>query len=323
MVGTTLVKPETSYLLRRLLIGLPTLVMLLAAVFVLVQLLPGGPVDHLIASMPDQRSHGVQGVPTALSADQIEQLRLQLGQDLPPLNQFIHLISGYLSGDLGQSLFYQRPVSELMAERLPISAALGLASLVLACALAIPMGLFQALHLGRPLDRGLSVLTLLLYSIPGFVLGALLLQWFSVRSGLGWAPVVCLASGFLASLALITRSAAQREMHRAYVWTAQAKGLSFQRTLTRHILPNVLLPILAAMPSWFVSAVVSGALLIETLFGVEGMGLLAVEAVARRDYPVVLGCVLVAGLVSLVVKLLIDLAYGWVDPRVRIQVRSA
>jgi len=316
------VKPETSYFLRRVLIGLPTLGLLLAAVFGLVQLLPGGPVDHLLVSMPEMGASSVQAVQTALTAEQVAQLRAQLGQDLPPVMQFFQLVSGYVAGDLGQSLFYQRPVFDLLMERLPVSALLGLSSLVLACALAIPLGLLQALRVGRSVDRGLSLLTLFLYAIPGFVLGSLLLQWFSVRSGFGWAPVVCLSSGFLASLALITRAAAIREMGQAYVWTAQAKGLSFRSVLTQHVLPNVLLPILAAMPSWFVSAAVSGSLLIETLFGVEGMGLMAVEAVARRDYPVVLGCVLVAGLVSLLVKLLIDLAYGWVDPRVRIQVGS-
>ncbi|MGA1694047.1 MAG: ABC transporter permease [Burkholderiaceae bacterium] len=313
-------KPETSYFLRRVLIGLPTLGLLLAAVFGLVQLLPGGPVDHLLVSMPQGGATAFQPVQTALTADQVAQLRAQLGQDLPPLAQFYQLVSGYLTGDLGQSLFYQRPVSALLTERLPVSALLGLSSLVLACAVAVPLGLWQALREGRAVDRGLSFLTLLLYSIPGFVLGSLLLQWFSVGAGVGWAPVVCLSSGFLASLALLTRSAAIREMSQAYVWTAQAKGLPFRRMLAHHVLPNVLLPILAAMPSWFVSAAVSGSLLIETLFGVEGMGLMAVEAVARRDYPVVLGCVLVAGVVSLVVKLLIDLAYGWVDPRVRLQV---
>ncbi|NBV88131.1 MAG: ABC transporter permease [Betaproteobacteria bacterium] len=311
------------YLLRRLIIAGPALLLLLAAVFGLVQLLPGGPVDAAAAQLPSQGRGLLQVVPQAISPELLSELRRQLGQDLPPAQQFIHLLQGYAAGDLGQSLFYQRPVGALIGERLPVSALLGLSSLLLACVVAIPLGLLQARSPGGPVDRGLSLMTILLYSIPGFVLGAILAQWFAVGRGFGWAPVVCLASGFLASLAFITRASALHELSQPYVWTARAKGLSATQALRGHVLPNVLLPLLSAMPSWFVSAAASGALLIETLFGVEGMGLLAVEAVARRDYPLVLGCVLIAGLVSLVARLLIDLTYGWLDPRVRIQVSSA
>lgn len=314
-------KPESSYLIRRLLTGVPVLFLLLAAVFGLVQLLPGGPEDHLAQSLPSNAGPMGSTALAGLSSDEIDQLRTQLGQNLSPAEQFAHLTLGYLSGDLGQSLFYQRPVADLLIERIPLSALLGLSALALAVCTAVPLGLLQAMRRGGPLDRGLSVLTLVLYATPGFVLGALLVQWFSLQSGVGWGPVLCLAIGFFASLVLITRAAALEELNRAYVWTAEATGATRLAILREQVLPNVLLPALAAMPSWFVSAAVSGALLIETLFGVEGMGLLAVEAVTRRDYPVVMACVFVAGVVSLLAKLLIDMAYGLVDPRVRIHVR--
>jgi len=316
------VKPETSYLLRRLLTGLPAIVLLLAAVFALIQLLPGGPEDYLAQSLSEAAAPLRPITASGLSAEQVEQLRQQLGQDLSAIDQFTRLAMGYLSGDLGQSLFYQRPVASLLSERAPLSALLGFSALALAAALAIPLGLFQAMRRGGASDRILSIFTLVLVSIPGFVLGALLIHWFSLESGLGWGPVACLATGFFASLVLITRASALQELNRPYVWTAQAMGLAPLTLLRGQVLPNLFLPVLAAMPSWFVAAAVSGALLIETLFGVEGMGLLAVEALARRDYPVVMAVVFVASLVSLLAKLIIDIAYGWVDPRVRIHVRA-
>lgn len=311
-------KPETSYLLRRVILGIPTLLLLLAAVFALVQLLPGGPEDLLAQSLSSAPRPTTAPISQTLSVEQVQQLKAQLGQDRSPVDQFLHITLGYLSGDLGKSLFYQRPVADLLLERAPVSALLGLSALVLAVACAVPLGLLQATRRGGAIDRGLSLITLAAYSIPGFVAGALLIQWFSLESGVGWGPVLCLAIGFFASLSLITRAAALQELHRPYVWTAQAIGLSRLSILRTQVLPNVLLPVLAAMPSWFVSSAVSGALLIETLFGVEGMGLLAVEALSRRDYPVVLACVFFAGLVSLLAKLVIDIAYGWADPRVRI-----
>jgi microcin C transport system permease protein len=245
--------------------------------------------------------------------------------------------------DLGQSFYHQQDVWTLVRSKLPVSISLGLWTFLLTYSVSVPLGIAKAVRAGSRFDTVTSILVLAGYAIPGFVLGVLLLvvfggqlQWFPLRGltsanweTLSWSakvmdylwhvtlPVTASVLGAFAVTTLLTRNAMLEEIGKQYVLTARAKGLSERQLLTRHVLRNALIPIVTGFPAAFVGAFFTGSLLIETLFSLDGLGLLSYESVMRRDYPVVLGTLYLFTLIGLLTKLVSDLCYLWVDPRVK------
>ncbi len=341
-----------SYILKRLLLMIPTLFGILLLTFIVIQFVPGGPVEQMVAQLQGRDVggegaaagaaagiHGRQG----LDAAQIEQIRQLYGFDLPAHERFLQMVGQFLRFDLGQSFFHHRSVWELIVERLPVSISLGLWTFLISYAVSIPLGIAKAVRAGSRFDTATSVIVLVGFAIPGFVLGVALLvifggqlQWFPLRGlvssnwhelSLGaqivdylWhitLPVTASVVGAFAITTMLTKNALLEEIRKQYVLTARAKGLSERRVLYKHVFRNALIPIVTAFPAAFVGAFFASALLIETLFSLEGLGLLGFESVIRRDFPVVMGTLYLFALIALVTRLISDLCYVWVDPRVR------
>ena len=245
--------------------------------------------------------------------------------------------------DLGKSFFQNKKVSELIIEKLPVSISLGLWTFFISYLIAVPLGVAKAVRAGSRFDLLTTLLVLLGYAIPGFVLGVALLvvfggqlQWFPLRGltssnweELSWSarvldylwhialPVTAMVMGSFAVTSMLTKNAFLEEIRKQYVATARAKGLDERQVLWRHVFRNALIPIITGFPAAFVGAFFTGSLLIETLFSLDGLGLLSYESVIRRDYPVVLGTLYFFTLIGLMTKLISDLSYVWVDPRVK------
>jgi microcin C transport system permease protein len=257
------------------------------------------------------------------------------------------MVIGFARFDLGTSFFYNRSVWELIVEKLPVSASLGLWSFLLTYLVSIPLGISKAVRHGSSFDLYTSLAILIGYAIPGFVLGVIMLVFFGGGSffqifplrGLTsddfeqlsligkvldyfWhlaLPLTCLVIGSFAVITMLTKNTMLEEIRRQYVLTARAKGLDEQVVLWRHVLRNALIPIVTGFPAAFVAAFFTGSLLIETLFSLDGLGLLSYEAVMKRDYPVVMGTLFFFSLLGLVAKLINDLLYVVVDPRVQFE----
>ncbi|WP_029462500.1 microcin C ABC transporter permease YejB [Serpentinimonas barnesii] len=339
------------YVLKRLLLMIPTLFGILLLTFVIIQFVPGGPVEQMVAQLQG-RDVGGEGAAAAgagfqgrqgLDEARIEEIRRLYGFDLPAHERFIQMVGQFLRFDLGQSFFHHQSVWQLIVERLPVSISLGLWTFLISYAISIPLGIAKAVRAGSRFDTATSVLVLVGFAIPGFVLGVALLvifggqlQWFPLRGlmssdwhqlSLGaqivdylWhitLPVTASVLGAFAITTLLTKNSLLEEIRKQYVLTARAKGLSERRVLYKHVFRNALIPIVTAFPAAFVGAFFASALLIETLFSLEGLGLLGFESVIRRDYPVVMGTLYFFALIALVTRLLSDLCYVWVDPRVR------
>jgi microcin C transport system permease protein len=245
--------------------------------------------------------------------------------------------------DLGKSFFHNRDVSQLVWEKLPVSMSLGLWTFFISYLTAVPLGVAKAVRAGSRFDLLTTLLVLIGYAIPGFVLGVALLvvfggqlQWFPLRGltssnwdELSWGarvvdylwhialPVTSMVLGSFAVTAMLTKNSFLEEIRKQYVVTARAKGLSEGRVLWKHVMRNALIPIITGFPAAFIGAFFTGSLLIETLFSLDGLGLLSYESVIRRDYPVVMGTLYLFTLIGLFTKLLSDLCYVWADPRVK------
>ena len=339
------------YILKRLLLMIPTLFGILLLTFVIIQFVPGGPVEQMVAQLQG-RDVGGEGAAVAgagfqgrqgLDEARIEEIRRLYGFDLPAHERFIQMVGQFLRFDLGQSFFHHQSVWQLIVERLPVSISLGLWTFLISYAISIPLGIAKAVRAGSRFDTATSVLVLVGFAIPGFVLGVALLvifggqlQWFPLRGlvssdwhqlSLGaqivdylWhitLPVTASVLGAFAITTLLTKNSLLEEIRKQYVLTARAKGLSERRVLYKHVFRNALIPIVTAFPAAFVGAFFASALLIETLFSLEGLGLLGFESVIRRDFPVVMGTLYFFALIALVTRLISDLCYVWVDPRVR------
>jgi peptide/nickel transport system permease protein len=283
-------------------------------VFLLIHLVPGDPVEAMIGE-------------NARPADRAA-LRAALGLDLPLWSQYVDYLDGLLRFDLGSSFQRRRPVSDLLAERIPATLQLALAALILAVALAVPLGVLAARNRGGLLDGGTMGLSLLGISIPNFWLGPVLILVFSL--GLGWTPVsgregisslvlpaVTLGTGAAAVLARMVRSSVLEVLGEDYVRTARAKGLPEALVLRRHALRNAWLPVLTLL-GLQLGGLLGGAVITETVFAWPGVGSLLIEAIQGRDYPVVQGCMLLISLAYVLVNMLTDLLYTWVDPRIRL-----
>jgi microcin C transport system permease protein len=346
-----------AYIIKRLLLMIPTLVGILLVSFAIIQFVPGGPVEQLVqelrgASLTGEVSssaglyRGAQGVDT----ERLKEIRELYGFDRPALERFWEMLYRYAQFDLGHSYFHHKSVWALMIEKLPVSISLGLWSFLIVYAVSIPLGIAKAIRNGSRFDLWSSTAILVGYAVPGFVLGVALLvffgggsflQWFPLR-GLtsdDWSeltlagkvldyfwhlamPLTCLVVGSFAVTTMLTKNTFLEEIRRQYVMTARAKGLSERRVFYRHVFRNALIPLVTAFPAAFIGSFFTGSLLIETLFSLDGLGLLSYEAVIKRDYPVVLGSLYVFSLLGLVTKLLTDILYTWVDPRVKFGANS-
>lgn len=345
-----------TYALKRILLMIPTLFGVLLLTFVVIQFVPGGPVEQYLAEakagvgLAGQGAggstesggltyRGARGVDPA----RLEQIKALYGFDKPPAQRFVQMLGQFARFDLGRSFFHNKDVWQLVREKLPVSISLGLWTFVLSYLISVPLGVAKAMREGSRFDLITTLIVLVGYAIPGFVLGVALLvifggqlQWFPLRgltspnfselSLIGkvvdylWhiaLPVISMVAGSFAVTAMLTKNSVLEEIRKQYVLTARAKGLSERQVLWKHVFRNALIPIITGFPAAFIGAFFTGALLIETLFSLDGLGLLSYESVIRRDYPVVLGTLYLFTLIGLLTKLINDLSYVWVDPRVK------
>lgn len=335
-----------TYVLKRLLLLIPTLLGALTVTFIVIQFVPGGPVEQLMAEA--QAGDGGDSAYRAsrdINAKQIEELKKLYGFDKPAHVRYFEMLGNFARFDLGKSFLHNKDVATLIWEKLPVSISLGLWTFLLAYLISIPLGVSKAVREGSRFDTVTTLIVLVGYAVPGFVLGVLLivlfaggtfLDWFPLR-GLtsdNWAemslgqrivdyfwhlalPLTCLTIGAFAVTTMLTKNTFVEEIRKQYVLVARAKGLSQKRILYKHIFRNALIPLITGFPAAFIGAFFAGSVLIETLFSLDGLGLLGYESVVRRDYPVVLGSLYVFTLIALVVKLISDVLYRVVDPRVQ------
>jgi microcin C transport system permease protein len=354
-----------AYVLRRLLLMIPTLLGILLLNFIIVQAAPGGPIDQMLArsqgldSSASTRldggggdsvkgeSRGSRGVEERF----IAQLEEQFGFDKPAHERFFDMLRSYATFDFGESFFRDRPVVDLMIERLPVSISLGLWTTLLVYLISIPLGVRKALRHGSPFDVWTSGLVIVGYAIPGFLFAILLIVLFAGGSyfdvfplrGLtspdfdtlsAWGkvkdyfwhislPVLASAIGSFATLTMLTKNSFLDEIHKQYVLTARAKGAGDHQVLYGHVFRNAMLIIIAGLPSALIGIFFTGSLLIEVIFSLNGLGLLGFEAVMQRDYPVIFGTLYLYTLIGLILKLISDLTYVWVDPRIDFATREA
>lgn len=336
------------YFLKRLMLMVPTLLGVLTVTFIVIQFVPGGPVEQVLAEARASQKGG-EGSAYKASRDidkkQIEELKKLYGFDKPAHLRYFEMLANFARFDLGRSFMQNKDVWTLIKEKLPVSISLGLWAFLISYLISIPMGVTKAVREGSTFDTVTTLLVLIGFAIPGFVLGVLLivmlaggtfLDWFPLRgltsdnwAELGWwaritdyfwhlaLPLTCLTIGSFATITLLTKNTFVEEIRKQYVLVARAKGLSQTRVLYKHIFRNAMIPLVTGFPAAFVGAFFAGSVLIETLFSLDGLGLLGFEAVVRRDYPVVLGSLYVFTLIGLVVKLVSDLLYSVVDPRVQ------
>ena len=336
------------YILKRIALMLPTLVGALTVTFIVIQFVPGGPVEQVMA---EARSRGVSGDTGGYrargdsDAKQIEALKKLYGFDKPVHERYLDMLKNFATFNLGNSFMQNKPVWELIKEKLPVSISLGLWTFLISYLISVPLGILKAVREGSSFDVVTTLAVLVGYAIPGFVLGVFLIVLFAGGTfwdlfplrGLtseNWAtlswparvadyfwhlamPLTCLVIGSFATMTFLTKNTFIEEMRKQYVLVARAKGLSQQRVLWKHIFRNALIPIVTGFPAAFIGAFFTGALLIETLFSLDGLGLLSYESILRRDYPVVLGSLYLFTLMGLVVKLFSDVLYTLVDPRVQ------
>ncbi|MBS1213365.1 MAG: yejB, partial [Proteobacteria bacterium] len=286
---------------------------------------------------------GRQGV----DEERLKEIQALYGFDKPPSERYVLMLKRFLVFDLGESYYQHQSVAELIRSKLPVSISLGLWAFVLTYLISVPLGIAKAVRAGTRFDTLSSLVVLVGYAIPGFVLGVALLvvfgggtflQWFPLRGltsdnweqlSLGgkivdylWhitLPVTAEVVGSFAVVTMLTKNAFLEEIRKQYVLTARAKGLSERKVLWRHVFRNALIPLVTGFPAAFIGAFFTGSLLIETLFSLDGLGLLSYESVVRRDYPVVLGSLYLFTLIGLVTKLISDLCYVWVDPRIHFE----
>ena len=357
-----------SYIFRRLILIVPTLVGIMCINFFLVQFVPGGPIEQIISDLEknsyflDSIGGGSQEVRTSdglesykgsvgLPKDFIDELEAQFGFDKPLWERFFSMMYDYITFDFGDSYFRSISVIELIIEKMPVSISLGLWTPLLAYMISIPLGIRKALLDGSSFDNWTSTLIIIGYSIPGFLFAIFLLvlfaggsylQLFPIRGLVSsnfenmsffgqikdyfWhiaLPVIASTVSAFATLTLLTKNSFLDEIKKQYVITARSKGLSDQRVLYGHVFRNAMLIIIAGFPGLFISVFFGSSLIIETIFSLDGLGRLGFEAAVSRDYPVVFGTLYIFGLLGLLVGLLSDLMYVWVDPRIDFEKRQS
>ena len=355
-----------SYIIRRLCLILPTLLGIMLINFTLVQFVPGGPIEQIIAGLESDASVfdnmaggageirdisktesylGGKGLPEDFIAD----LEVQFGFDKPPLTRFLDMLWDYARFDFGESYFRSISVTELIVEKMPVSLSLGLWTTLLAYLISIPLGIRKAVRDGTAFDSWTSSLIIIGYAIPGFLFAILLLVLFAGGSYLKlfplrglvspdfadlslwhkvldyfWhiaLPVLASTISAFATLTLLTKNAFLDEIRKQYVITARAKGLSEKGVLYGHVFRNAMLIVIAGFPAVFVSVFFGSSLIIETIFSLDGLGRMGFEAAVARDYPVVFGTLFIFSLIGLLIGLISDLMYIWIDPRIDFEKR--
>jgi peptide/nickel transport system permease protein len=301
------------FLARRLALTVPVLLGVATLVFSLIHLIPGDPAQAMLGE--------------AATPHDVEELRRRLGLDRPLLEQYGTFLSGVTRGDLGTSLRTGQPVASQILERMPATAELAAAAMIVAILCSIPLGIVAAVRRGTSLDHGAMTLALAGVSIPNFWLGPLLAIIFSVE--LGWLPVsgrgtlahlvlpaFSLGAALAAVLARMTRATLLEELREQYVVAARARGVSRLRSVMRHAFRNSLIPVVTLIGLQF-GSVLTGAVITETIFSWPGIGRLLIQSIGFRDYPLVQGCILLIAVTYVGVNLLTDLVYGILDPRIR------
>lgn len=343
-----------AYILKRLLLMIPTLVGVMLITFIVTQFVPGGPVEQLIHQLQRHATQGeAGGVATGtlyrgaagLDEERLRELKVLYGFDKPAYQRFLEMMKNYLSFNLGESYYHHQSVMQLVVSKLPVSISIGLWTFFIVYLTCIPLGVAKAVRDGTTFDVVTSTVILVGYAIPGFVLGITLLVLFGGGSfwdlfplrelvSDNWAdlpwygkiidylwhmvlPITASVVGSFAVMTMLTKNSFIEEMRKHYVLTARAKGLGENAVLYRHVFRNAMIPLVTGFPAAFIGAFFTGSLLIETIFSLDGLGLLSYESVLRRDYPVVLGTLYLFTLLGLIAKLLSDLAYVLIDPRIQ------
>lgn len=344
-----------NYILKRLLLIIPTLFLILLTNFAIVQSAPGGPVEQKLAQIEEERKGGTMGTETVaksanyqgsrgLSPKMVEAIKQQYGFDKSAPERFLLMVKNYALLDFGKSFFKGKPVTQLLLEKMPVSISLGLWSTLLIYLIAIPLGIVKARRHNSLMDKSTALLLAVAYAVPVFVLGVVLLvlfaggsYWqifplqglvsenFDKLSTLGkvkdyfWhlaLPLTASTIGGFAGLAYLTKFSFMEEMNKQYVLTARSKGLSEKSVLYGHVFRNAMLIIIAGLPSAVVGIFLSGNFLIEVIFNLDGLGRLGFEAIQQRDYPVIFGTLFIFTLIGLVLQLISDVTYHWIDPRI-------
>ncbi|MGK9235521.1 microcin C ABC transporter permease YejB [Inquilinus limosus] len=366
-----------AYIIRRLLLIIPTLFGIMVVNFVIVQFAPGGPVEQMIAQIQGTAADAMGRVSGAgsdfggaannaqlggntatskyrgaqgLDPRFIAEIEKQFGFDKPPLERFYLMMRDYLSFDFGRSYFKSARVVDLVVSKLPVSISLGVWTTLLVYLISIPLGIRKAVRDGSRFDVWTSGAVVVGYAIPGFLFAMLLIvlfaggryfAWFPLRGIVsdGWAmmpwwqqildylwhmvlPISAMVIGGFATLTMLTKNSFLDEIGKMYVLTARAKGLSEGRVLYGHIFRNAMLIVIAGFPAAFISVLFTGALFIEVIFSLDGLGYLGYEAAIQRDYPVVFATLYVFTLLGLVMKLVQDVTYTLVDPRIDFEARN-
>jgi len=349
----------TAYIIRRLLLIPPTLFGILLLNFAIVQFAPGGPVEQMIARLQAD-TEGVAEAPAGAAAGYrgaegldpklVQEIEHQFGFDRPPAERFAIMIGNYLRFDLGESYFRGERVARLIWRKLPTSLALALGATLIAYLVSVPLGIAKAVRDGSRFDLMTSLGIVFAYAVPSYLFAVLLIEllaggsylqlfplrglvsddwaqlaWWRKPLDLAWhliLPVTALVVGSFARPTLLTKNAFIEEIGKQYVTTARAKGLTPARVLYGHVFRNAILVVAVGFPAAFLRMLFVGALLIEILFSLDGMGLLGFEAVVTRDYPIVFGTLYIFTLVGLVVNILTDIATTVIDPRIDFAARQ-
>ncbi|MGE0008535.1 MAG: microcin C ABC transporter permease YejB [Parvibaculaceae bacterium] len=367
-----------AYIAKRLLLMIPTLLGIMVMTFAIVQFVPGGPIERIIAQIqgtavdatarigggsggevgraPEPGAIGANSIAVkyrgaqGLDPEFIKKLEVQFGFDKPPTERFLLMMKNYLTFNFGESYFRDKPVVDLMIEKMPVSISLGLWLLLITNFVSIPLGIRKAVKDGTHFDIWTSAVIIIGYAIPGFILAILLIVVFAGGSYFSWFPLRGLTSDNFADLSffgkimdyawhlvlpliamgisgfatttLLTKNSFLDEIRKQYVITARAKGLTETRVLYGHVFRNAMLIVIAGFPAAFLGAFFTGSLLIEQIFSLDGLGLLTYTAALNRDYPVFFANVYIAAVVGLVVQLISDLTYMLVDPRIDFESRD-
>lgn len=341
------------YIIKRLLLMIPTLFGIMFITFSVTQFVPGGPVEQMVSQLRNSGPHGETGGTRSfgyrgekgLDPAQIEELKVLYGFDKPATVRFVEMIKNYARFDLGESYFHHSSVIGLILQKLPVSISLGMWTFFIVYLTCIPLGIKKAIRDGSAFDVTTSTIILVGYAIPGFLLGLALLvllggggfldlfplrglvsdNWddlslFGKLTDYLWhisLPIISTVVGSFAVMTMLTKNSFIEEIRKQYVMTARAKGLSENSVLYKHVFRNAIIPLITAFPSQFIMAFFSGSLLIETIFSLDGLGLLSYNSVVQRDYPVVLGSLYLITILGLFAKLITDICYVLIDPRIQ------
>jgi len=350
------------YILKRLLLIIPTLFFILLINFVVIQIAPGGPVEQAIQQAETFQGLSATGGETTsaksnyqgakgLSAEMVEKIKAQYGFDQPAHIRFWNMLKSYASFDFGSSFFKDKPVIQLLWEKMPVSLSLGLWSTLLIYLVSIPLGIKKARQHGMLFDKATSLLLAIGYAVPAFVFAVLLIvffaggsyfQWFPLQGlvsenfhSLSWLgkikdyfwhmtlPLLAMVIGGFAALTYLTKYSFMEELSKQYVLAARSKGLSESRVLYGHVFRNAMLIVIAGLPEALIGIFFVGNLFIEIIFNLDGLGLLGFEAIQQRDYPVIFGTLFLFTLLGLVLRLISDVLYQVIDPRINFESRGA